>query len=263
MVNAVPHPLALLHARTAATKNFTGIGGSVPAQSVSTSSGIGLSASGIVGSGGKNVNDNNQHKTLSDTLRSSSGGPDLTITHRVFIDIALDEPGKGAVHIGRVVFGLYGKEMPKTVENFRSLCTGEMGLGKSGVPLSYKGSLFHRIVPHFMIQGGDITRGDGRGGESIFGPHFNDEGFTIRHGSAGALAMANSGPDTNNSQFYVTLTETPWLDGKHVVFGRMVSGQEVIKRIEASGSSSGQPKQRMIVSAAGELRPEKSAARVT
>jgi cyclophilin family peptidyl-prolyl cis-trans isomerase len=174
---------------------------------------------------------------------------DTTVTTKVFFDVSIDGEEKG-----RIVMGLYGNQVPKTVENFRALCTGEKGEGKAGKPLHFKGCGFHRVIPGFMCQGGDFTRGDGTGGESIYGEKFADENFKIKHLKAGLLSMANAGKNTNGSQFFITVKNTPHLDGKHVVFGEVLEGyEEVVKEMEAVGSSSGTPSKSVTILDCGEL----------
>ncbi|QRV92440.1 peptidyl-prolyl cis-trans isomerase, cyclophilin-type protein [Ceratobasidium sp. AG-Ba] len=168
----------------------------------------------------------------------------------VFFDISID--GK---HQGRMEFCLYDRDVPKTAANFRSLCTGDKGYGSSGMPLHYKGSSFHRVIPGFMAQGGDFTLGNGRGGESIYGEKFKDENFAVKHTKPGLLSMANTGKNTNGSQFFITFVETPHLDGKHVVFGEVANeqGLNILRAIEQNPAnpSTGKPNKAVTITNCG------------
>ncbi|KAG0744210.1 hypothetical protein G6F57_006505 [Rhizopus arrhizus] len=168
---------------------------------------------------------------------------------KVFFDVAVN--GKPS---GRLTFKLFSDTVPKTAENFRALCTGEKGTGVSGKPLHYKGSHFHRIIPGFMAQGGDFTMGNGRGGESIYGHKFNDENFTLKHTGKGVLSMANAGPNTNGSQFFITFDKTPWLDGNHTVFGQLVEGNQILEILEQHGTQSGMPTAKIEIVDCGEIK---------
>ena len=170
---------------------------------------------------------------------------------RVYFDITIGDKAAG-----RIVFELFADSVPKTAENFRALCTGEKGQGKSGKPLHFKGSGFHRIIKQFMCQGGDFTRGNGTGGESIYGEKFKDENFDLRHTEPGQLSMANAGPNTNGSQFFITTVVTSWLDDKHVVFGKVVDGMDVVEAMEAVGSSSGSTSADVVIADCGEVAAE-------
>ena len=167
---------------------------------------------------------------------------------KVFFDITI-----GNESAGRIVMELFDDVVPKTTENFRALCTGEKGIGQAGKPLHFKESFFHRVIPQFMAQGGDFTRGNGTGGESIYGAKFADENFQLKHDRPGLLSMANAGSNTNGSQFFLTFVPCPWLDGKHVVFGEVVEGFEVLEKLENNGSQSGKTKQVITISDCGEL----------
>ena len=176
------------------------------------------------------------------------GEPLDTVTHKAYFDIEID--GKPE---GRIIFGMFGDTVPLTVDNFVKLCTGEMGTGKSGKPLHFKGSAFHRIIQGFMAQGGDFTLGDGRGGESIYGEKFKDENFNLKHTKPNLLSMANAGPNTNGSQFFITFAATPWLDGRHTVFGEVLEGEDIVKALEAIGSSSGKTSKKAVIADSGIL----------
>jgi len=162
---------------------------------------------------------------------------------KVYFDVSAD-----GVPLGRINMELFNEVVPRTAENFRQIATGEAGF-------SYTGSKFHRVIPNFMLQGGDFERGDGTGGRSIYGEKFADENFDIKHTSPGLLSMANAGPDTNGSQFFITTVKTAWLDGKHVVFGRLADQEsfKIVKQIEAMGSSSGKVSKEVVITKSGEI----------
>lgn len=171
---------------------------------------------------------------------------------KVFFDMTV-----GGEKLGRIVMQLYQHICPKTTDNFLALCTGSKGNCTTGQPLHYKGSTFHRVIKNFMLQGGDFTNGNGTGGESIYGPKFDDENFIVKHTTAGLLSMANAGKNTNGSQFFITNSATPHLDGKHVVFGRVVEGMDIVSKIEMMECDTGdKPTQDVVIEDCGMIEED-------
>lgn len=192
------------------------------------------------GGGEENKDGEQKESNESDTAEPPTKKPAFT-KPRVYFDITI-----GQEYTGRIIMELHADIVPRTADNFRLLCTGEKGYG-------YKGCPFHRIIPHFMCQGGDFTNRNGTGGKSIYGNKFDDENFELKHTKPGILSMANSGPNSNGSQFFICLDKTEWLNGKHVVFGHVVEGMKIVREMEKVGTQSGKTSRPVIVSDCGEL----------
>lgn len=190
----------------------------------------------------ENKNEEGTEDESKDDTTSEPAAKKKRTNPKCYIDISMNDQ-----YTGRIVIELRADVVPMTAENFRCLCTHEKGFG-------YRKSTFHRIIPGFMCQGGDFTKNDGTGGKSIFGKKFEDENFVLKHTGAGTLSMANSGPNSNGSQFFICTEKTEWLDGKHVVFGKVVKGLEIVRKMEGVGQESGKTKKRVVIEDCGELK---------
>ena len=190
--------------------------------------------------------------TVTSQFADAQSAAEAKVTHKVFFDIEINkEPA------GRIVLGLFGDDVPKTAENFRQLCIGVDGKGLFKKKMGYEGSVFHRVIAGFMLQGGDFTKGNGTGGRSIYGENFPDENFKFKHDSLGLLSMANAGPNTNGSQFFITTSLPRHLDGRHVVFGRVLEGMDVVKRIESLKTGfQDRPLLPVVIKKCGELKDD-------